>query len=241
MLLALLSLVTGLPLTPKQNIVSTAGIVNQGWQTFTFGQRGSESTQSYTFTLAKAALLQITDLYTPGDAFFVYDNNQLSLTTPVPAPDGSLSSTNGDRCYLSDRWSHGETVLPVGAHTLRLFVRAAPNNGGQAALRVDELRVCPTAQGSFFLIENDISWDNVGMACKAYGGQPAKVDMNNVADAFATILGCGVEAGTAWIGAWKGDDYQGQPVSITALAAGQGSAGANNNARQIALLCQPLL
>ena len=93
--------------------------------------------------------MRITDAFTRGDTFKVFDSNMLVLTTPYVAPDyyipPSIMCTDPENCYGSDGFSFGWIDLAAGSHSLTIQVVDSPHGSGAAYFRIDRIVGVPEA------------------------------------------------------------------------------------------------
>lgn len=91
----------------------------------------------YTFTAPiGGALLTITDAFTRGDAFSVFDFGILVGSTPLVSIGGSCGN-NPFPCFADPLVSHGVFNLSMGAHSITFSALDSPFGEGSAYFRVD--------------------------------------------------------------------------------------------------------
>jgi hypothetical protein len=99
----------------------------------------------WTYTAATATNVKITDSFTAGDMFNLYDNNVfIGTTSPVPTTATGTNNPSADADYLDPLLSHGLFTLAAGPHSLTIqtfqVYAGAENLGspvGVAYFRVD--------------------------------------------------------------------------------------------------------
>jgi hypothetical protein len=112
--------------------------VGSGWFVFVFGEVGSPfSNEPFTFSLASAGSLKVTDAYLSGDQFEILDNAVSLGDTSVPTTTGDQIFADFDMAFTDLRWSSREFSLGPGSHTITGITKASPFGSGDAALRVD--------------------------------------------------------------------------------------------------------
>ncbi len=100
----------------------------------------------FKFTLAKRAVLQVTDGWLLGDRFQVYSDGILLGETSTPSATAGLTDQQiealGDirddwsSAFDNERWSSGSWLLDVGEHTITGFVTEMPTEPGRGAVRL---------------------------------------------------------------------------------------------------------
>ena len=92
----------------------------------------------WTFTLgAGGGTLTVTDAFSIGDAFNVFDFGVLIGMTPSVATGGSCGD-NPVPCFANPLVSHGVFSLLAGAHSITIQSRVAPFGAGAAYFRTDQ-------------------------------------------------------------------------------------------------------
>ena len=110
------------------------------WHRFVFGKAGSTVTLKFVANLRAPALLDITDLFCPGDAFRVLDNGKNLGRTPLKRADGcKVKTSNPDVAFESDTWSHRSFELGKGKHVIEIKVIRSPYCGGAGAIRLNPI------------------------------------------------------------------------------------------------------
>lgn len=133
----------------SMSAASMAGPIsaNAGWYGFCFGGAGSGATSgctnsgvgssgnAFTFTLASAGVLQVTDAFLFGDTFDVYVNSLLAFTT---GGGSHVGGTTGDpnAAFSGGAYDAGSYFLSAGSYSVDIFVNAAPTGGGGAYMQV---------------------------------------------------------------------------------------------------------
>jgi len=92
----------------------------------------------WTFTTGTRVSLTVTDCYTRGDIFEVWDNGVLLGTTSFVPADG-LGGEDPDQCAQDAEMSHGVFELPPGSHLIVIIPSASPFGSGGAFFRLDPL------------------------------------------------------------------------------------------------------
>lgn len=130
---------------------ATAVTVGSGWQEFSFLGVGAQARGCFptdpsaplctagtnsTFagsppwTFTGPAQLVVTDAFSSGDVFQIFDNNSLVGTTSTPT-SGADCSNNPDTCLTNTSISHGTFNLPDGSHSLTIVAtQIAPGSAG---------------------------------------------------------------------------------------------------------------
>ena len=138
-----LALVAGLATSP---VIAGPIVVDGGWVGFCFNDGGpatvgcqNQGTQTsgndFTFTALANVVLQVTDAFTVGDFFAVYDFGVLLFNTgPISGNPNSLS--NPDLAFASPDYSHGAIVLAAGNHQISVFNTVGCCGRGGAYLQV---------------------------------------------------------------------------------------------------------
>jgi hypothetical protein len=75
----------------------------------------------WTFTTSTPVTLYVTDAFEAGDAFDVYNNSALVLSTPMVSTGYSCGSDPVD-CYGNPNMSWGSVILPAGSDSITIFV-----------------------------------------------------------------------------------------------------------------------
>ena len=133
---------------------------NPLWYAFLFGLPGPVAVGSsianstnpgnppWTYTAATATSVKITDSFSAGDMFSLYDFGTFIGTTSI-VPTTAIGTTNPspDADYLDPLLSHGLFTLAAGSHelTIQTFQNAEGNTDGVAFFRVDAVPVPPSA------------------------------------------------------------------------------------------------
>ncbi|MER2518660.1 MAG: PEP-CTERM sorting domain-containing protein [Candidatus Accumulibacter phosphatis] len=112
--------------------------VDGGWVPFTFGGVGSSFVdQAFTFALASAGVLKVTDAFLSGDRFEIFDGILSLGLTSAPGSVGDDIFSDYDAAFADALWSSGSYLLGAGSYSINGLVTASPFGGGGAALRVD--------------------------------------------------------------------------------------------------------
>jgi len=133
--LTLLGILTG-PAYAQQTLV-----VGSGWQAFYWddGLGPIDSPSSGFFLEAvNPVLLRITDAFYPGDAFSLFVNGVLRLSTPV-VPGGSSIGDDPDEGYSNPGFSSGQLFLDPGSYKIDISLTAlSPGfDNGRGYIRAD--------------------------------------------------------------------------------------------------------
>ena len=101
--------------------VAPAPVLDAGWSYDEITALVTDSTDSpYILNLSNDTLFRITDYFTPGDVYYVFDFGSLILTTtyyagsPLPGPPVPW----GDAGWAGADYSKGEITLLAGSHEL---------------------------------------------------------------------------------------------------------------------------
>jgi hypothetical protein len=131
----------------------TAG--NPLWYSFLFGLPGTFAVSStiansippgappWTYTAATPTAVKITDSFTAGDMFSLYDNNVfVGTTSSVPTTAIGTNNPTPDADFVDPLLSHGLFTLPAGSHSLtiqtfQVYAGATGPDVGVAFFRVD--------------------------------------------------------------------------------------------------------
>jgi hypothetical protein len=138
--------------------VPIGSYIDGPWMRFTFGTSGSyaagdcQSTSCdpnsnivevgalpWTFSLAGAAELRITDAFIRGDNFTVFDFGIPVLTTPYKENGSNSECADPDVCYGFSGFSFGSLALTPGNHSLMIQVVESPYGNGAAFFRIDRI------------------------------------------------------------------------------------------------------
>jgi hypothetical protein len=78
-------------------------------------------TPPWTYTAASPTAVKITDSFTAGDMFSLYDNNVfIGTTSTVPTTATGTNNATADLDYLDALLSHGLFTLAAGSHSLTI-------------------------------------------------------------------------------------------------------------------------
>jgi hypothetical protein len=93
----------------------------------------------WTYSAATPTAVKITDAFTVGDIFNLYDNGLFVGTTSIVANNGAYYSPDPDVNFTTAELSHGLFILPAGNHslTIQTYQNATGNTSGVAFFRVD--------------------------------------------------------------------------------------------------------
>lgn len=83
---------------------------------------------SWTLSNSEPVTFRITDGFTSGDAFQVFDSGALILSTPM-VPVGNTCGNVPDFCFISPAISHAATLLEPGSHSITITPIAVQNLG----------------------------------------------------------------------------------------------------------------
>lgn len=112
--------------------------IGGGWQEFIWGEDGDawNDEGAFTFVSESRTSLKVTDVFSPGDQFEVYDDGVLIGTTSTPTAGGEPTNSF-DEAYASPLWGSGEFFLEPGSHSITILTVVDPAGGGAGGLRVD--------------------------------------------------------------------------------------------------------
>lgn len=90
------------------------------------------------WTFTGPATLIVTDAFTAGDVFQIFDFNQFVGTTSAPT-SGTNCGSNPDTCLATAGMSHGTFNLGAGSHSITIVPQsvATPGTGGVGYFRVN--------------------------------------------------------------------------------------------------------
>jgi hypothetical protein len=99
----------------------------------------AEPGDGFLLDLLQPVRLRLTDAFSAGDAFDLFVNGTLALSTPTVAGDDAVDAATGDAAWADARLSRGALVLGPGRHVLTVGVReTAPGwDYGSGFLRAD--------------------------------------------------------------------------------------------------------
>lgn len=152
LLIALMAAFFGMATTVRADPVPVGGL----WQEFLFAGPGSQGgacagsctpssggnsqdapNPPWTFTLAAGGgTLTVTDAFSIGDSFNIFDFGVAIGSTPTVGAQGDCGS-DPVPCFANPNVSHGVFSLAAGNHSITIFVRDSPFGGGAAYFRVD--------------------------------------------------------------------------------------------------------
>ena len=96
----------------------------------------------FSISLKCRASVKITDMYCSGDAFTVYKEGKLWLTTPVVSvkndPNCLRSRRDPDEAFYDPEFSHVIGWLPPGSYKIAIYPTVTIWGGGAVAIKVDE-------------------------------------------------------------------------------------------------------
>lgn len=99
--------------------------------TFTFvDPPGDISEDGYLLTATNQTYLNITDAFLPGDAFNVFINGVLALSTPTVAPNPGINISDPNLAFANPAFSRGQLSLSPGTYNITVFVREGTPSGG---------------------------------------------------------------------------------------------------------------
>jgi hypothetical protein len=129
---------------------------NPDWYTFFVGEAGTSNAFAvgasnafgdnpgdppWTYTAAGDTIVKITDSFTVGDIFRLYDFGNFVGDTSTIVNDGTgTNNASPDLDFLDPLLSHGSFILPGGAHSLTIEIiqnALPPNNEAIGYFRVD--------------------------------------------------------------------------------------------------------
>lgn len=150
--------------------VGSAGVVqatsitvgNPAWYTFFAGQAGTANAFAvgasnafgdnpgdppWTYISAADSIVKITDSFTTGDIFRLFDNGILVGDTSIPpSPGTGTNNPSPDVDFLDPRLSHGLFSLQGGTHSLTIEIiqnAPPPNDAAIGYFRVDSASTVP--------------------------------------------------------------------------------------------------
>ena len=145
---------------PGNGAVSPAGDdpalpVGGGWQFFSWdaGVGSLNIEGAFTYDVAVATSLKVTDCYVYGDRFEVYDWGTQIGTTSSPAAYDGTGTSEPNAAYADPRWSSGEYLLAAGSHsiTIKTIETAGPFIDGAGYLRADSAATTVPAPAAMLL------------------------------------------------------------------------------------------
>ncbi|MFB2975653.1 PEP-CTERM sorting domain-containing protein [Microseira sp. BLCC-F43] len=89
---------------------------------------------------AAGAILKVTDAFSRGDAFSIFNFNTLIGATSTPSR-GGYCGDNPDICFADPLVSKGAFNLAAGQYSLRIVPTNSPFKAGAAYFRLDEVEV----------------------------------------------------------------------------------------------------
>ena len=102
---------------------------------------------AWTFTMASPVRLMITDAFTRGDTFKVFDDGTLLLMTPYVMPDyyipPQIVCADPENCFGYEGFSFGSLNLAAGSHSLTIQAADSPLGYGAAFFRIDRIISTP--------------------------------------------------------------------------------------------------
>ena len=107
----------------------------------------------WTFTSVSPEILNVTDAFDSGDAFDVYDNSLIILSTPTAA-GGHNCGSDPDPCFADPLMSHGSVGLAAGGHSLSIILRETVGPGA-AYFQTSPLSAVPEP-GSLMLLSSGL-------------------------------------------------------------------------------------
>ena len=114
-----------------------APIFADGWYytSISAPYQSQEDNSVWEISLAEDSFFDITDAWTPGDWFEVYDAGTLILNTPQVPYGGQSIWDDADTAWLDPAFSSGRVRLGAGTHYITIFDRALedPNFGSTSA------------------------------------------------------------------------------------------------------------
>lgn len=128
-------------------------VADSGWSRFSYGDVGTTVGRSYSFTLARNAVLTIVDGFFAGDQFEVF-NNAVSLgATSAPVTPSANTGMNFDAALASGQHSFGAFNLGPGTYLISMDVlaRSPGTRLHTGAIRLDFAAV-PVPAGGILLL-----------------------------------------------------------------------------------------
>ncbi|MES2289338.1 MAG: PEPxxWA-CTERM sorting domain-containing protein [Pseudomonadota bacterium] len=115
-------------------------VVGSGWQTFYFGSTGSSiyapsGDTTYTFSLAQAAELQVTDAFSIGDTFRFFNFGTAIGSTGAFNAAGPATS-DAATAFAGSSYSKMSVLLGPGNYSLTGIATASPYGGGGAFIQL---------------------------------------------------------------------------------------------------------
>lgn len=125
---------------PTVNAQAATLVVGGGWQTFYFGGTGSSiyapsGDAAYTFTLAEAAELHVTDAFSIGDTFRFYNFGASIGSTGAFNASGPTTS-DAATAFAGTSYSRMSVLLGPGNYSLTGIATASPYGGGGAYIEL---------------------------------------------------------------------------------------------------------
>lgn len=111
-------------------------VLDGGWTQFNFGNVGSSWSDSFDFTLAGTAELQVTDAFLSGDRFEVFINSISQGLTSAPTSLGDQAQADFDLAFSDAKWSSGSFLLGPGSYTVTGTTVLSPFGGGGAGIQL---------------------------------------------------------------------------------------------------------
>jgi hypothetical protein len=112
-------------------------------------------TPEWTFTVASPVQILVTDAFTRGDTFKVFDDGTLLLKTPDVVPDyfipPQIVCLDPDNCFNHEGFSFGSLNLAAGSHSLTIQAADSPFGYGAAFFRIDRIIGVPEPSSLVFL------------------------------------------------------------------------------------------
>ncbi len=128
-----------------------------GWVSFSFGDVGSSWDEEFTFTIADAAFVAVTDAFLSGDQFSVSTQDGPFFLTSEPTTEGDFID-DFDAAFFDPRWSSGEGSLEAGSYTITGTTVLSPFGIGGAAIQLSSTalsapaEVIPLPAGALLLV-----------------------------------------------------------------------------------------
>lgn len=215
-------------------------VVDGGWYDFQFRDTNSTVRDIFRFRTLGATTLRITDNYCAGDVFEVWDNDEkLGTTNMVYTNECLTNTTNPDRAYGNDNFSHGEFNLEAGAHKIKIRVLKSPFTAGSGAIRVDSLFMgCVRKLNGFTIISTPVPFFAAAKACRSFGLRLADINIENFMDATNLAFQCSGAFSQTWVKSYWGNTYGG---SCLAVSTGNAAPGGSINVPQSCEVTLPVL
>jgi len=114
------------------------------------GNSQPASSPPWTFTSGGSVNFTVTDAFSKGDSFSVFDFGVLVGSTPF-VPSGGGATDDPAVAVLDPTYSHGSFLLSPGSHSITIRADNSPFGGGAAYFRADAA-VSPVPEPSTFAL-----------------------------------------------------------------------------------------